>query len=390
MKFVVVAVGGRVARWIGMLAGLAVSSWAAPGDYPPGPQIARDGTTVWLVDYVRVPPSRRGGSISNFAPPPDYSNQLARVNFLRSEPVDAPLAAARFFVNDLNRNLYILRRADRTWVTYLNFQSIFPRFDNDPGYAGGLVTFAFDPAYASNGVFYTVHTEDPASAAPALPTNLHLPALDLTGYAVTPSEDPPAGTVRRQAVLVEWRDVNITNETFEGTAREVLRIGFNGNSHPLGDLIFNPRARPGDPDYRNLYLACGDGASGEVADARHTIPQRLDALQGKILRLTPDVTQRPDDPLGPNGRYRIPATGSDPNPFIDVALPGLRKEIFALGLRNPHRLSWDAESGALWVNDIGLHSWEEVNLVRKGANYGYAEREGTEELFIGGTNSGLT
>jgi hypothetical protein len=373
-----------------LFAAVPISLHAAEG-YPDGPENSRDGTTVWLTDHVRLPPSRRGGSISNFSPPPDFANQLARVNFLRPEPSNAPSSTSRVFVNDLNRNLQIMTTDDREFTPYINFQSVFPKFDNDPGYAGGLITFAFDPDYAANGRFYTVHSEDPNLSGSAVPINTHLAGFNVAGYAVTPVINPPAGSsFPRQAVLVEWTDTQIENATFEGTARELLRVGFNSNIHPMGDLIFNPLAGPDDPDYRNLYIANGDGGAGEQSDSRHTLPQRLDALPGKILRITPDIDLRPEDELSANGRYRIPVTGPNPNPFAGLTLSGLHKEIYALGFRNPHRVSWDVESAALFVNDIGLHSWEEVNIVHPGINYGYAEREGTEELFIGGANNRLT
>ena len=219
-----------------------------------------------------------------------------------------------------------------------------------------------------------------------------MPGLNLSGgYTTTTAVvNPPAGSVARQAVLVEWTDTNSNNATFEGTAREMLRVGFHGTSHPMGDLTFNPLARPGDADYGNLYIACGDGAAGEQTDSEHTIPQQLDALQGKILRITPDLDLRPADEISANGRYRIPTTGSDPNPFVSLSLPGLKKEIYAYGFRNPHRLSWDSVSNKLIVNDIGLGSWEEVNILTKGANYGYSEREGDEQLIVGGANDGKT
>ena len=195
-----------------------------------------------------------------------------------------------------------------------------------------------------------------------------MPGLDLSGgYTTTPAVNPPAGTVVRQAVLVEWTDTNRNNSTFEGTAREILRVGFNTNIHPMGDLLFNPLAQPGDADDGNLYISVGDGGAGEIAGATHTIPQRLDALQGKILRITPDITLRPADELSANGRYRIPTTGSDPNPFVSLSLTGLKKEIYAYGFRNPHRMSWDPVSNKLIVDDIGLHAWEEVNIVTKGS-----------------------
>jgi hypothetical protein len=84
--------------------------------------------------------------------------------------------------------------------------------------------------------------------------------------------------------------------------------------------------------------------------------------------------------LSPNGRYRIPSTGADPNPFVSAS--GARGEIYAYGLRNPHRMDWDASSKTFLVNDIGLHDWEEIDIVTKGANYGYPEREGNEQLFV--------
>jgi hypothetical protein len=109
----------------------------------------------------------------------------------------------------------------------------------------------------------------------------------------------------------------------------------------------------------------------------------LDTLHGKILRITPDLNLRTDiSTIGPNGRYRIPTSGSAPNPFVTLTLTDLRKEIYAYGFRNPHRISWDSLTSSLVTNDIGLYSWEEVNVIHSGANYGYAEREGTEQLFV--------
>ena len=337
-----------------------------------------------LEDYASLPLS--SVTSSTYPPSINFAGQLARVNFLRSEPAGPPALPSRFFVSDSNRYLYILSKADKTFSPYLNFEEVFPRFDNTPGLSAGFVTFAFAPDYPTTGTFYTVHLEDPNKSASAAPTNASLPGLDLSaGYVPTAVISPPAGTVVRQAVLVEWVDTNITDGTFQGTAREILRVGFAGNIHPLGDLIFNPLAQLGHADYGNLYIAVGDGASGENAGATHTIPQRLDALQGKILRITPDIFLRPDDDLSANGRYRIPR-GADPNPFVTVSLANLKPEIYAYGFRNPHRLSWDAVSNTLIVNDIGLDAWEEVNLVTKGANYGYAEREGPEQLFVTSTS----
>jgi hypothetical protein len=224
--------------------------------------------------------------------------------------------------------------------------------------------------------------EDPAKPGSAQPTNAHTPGLKLDGYAMTPVVNPPAGDDQNESVLIEWTDNNIKNSTFEGTAREILRVGFNSMIHPMGDILFDPLAKSGSADFGNLYVSMGDGGSGETPGPTQTTSQLLSALQGKILRITPDLALRPNDKLSANGRYRIPSTGSDANPFISV--PGARSEIFAYGFRNPHRMDWDAATNTLLVNDIGLHSWEEVDIVAKGGNYGYSQREGDEVLIVPG------
>ena len=369
------------------LALFASCTASASAAYPSVPPIAKDGTVVLLENYATVPFSARGGSITNFGPGTNFTDQLSRPNFLVSEPTNAPLSATRFFVPDLNRSLFILDKDTRTFTNYINFQSVFPRFYNAGGFAGGLVTVAFDPEYATNGLFYTVHVE--RGTGDETPTNANLPALDLAGYTTTPAITAPAPATRPLTytnVLVEWKDANINNATFEGTAREIMRIAQNDRIHPMGDLLFNPLAKPGDSDYRNLYIAIGDGSAGEYLATR-TTPQRLDAVQGKILRITPDLNLRPADELGANGRYRIPTSGPDPNPFVAVSLPNLKKEIFAYGFRNPHRISWDPIANVLLCDDIGLHSYEELNIVHKGGNFGYSEREGTQQLFVGDTSA---
>src|SRR6266852_307302 len=365
-----------------LLAGILTSAPVVyaqyPLQYPSKSQVGKDGTAVLLEDYANPPLSSwtHGG-----APPPaiDFKGQLGRMNSLRSEPANAPLAASRFFVDDQSGTLYILDKASKKFTPYLTFADIFSKFVSDTGNTAGIVSIGFDPGYAKNGKFYTVHVEKPDMPGSATPTNAHVTALNLDGYTTTPVVNPPAGLVHLESVLVEWTDTNIRNSTFEGTARELLRVGFDRN-HPVADTIFNPLVRPGNDDYGNMYVSVGDGAQGETPGDSQTLPQRLDTLMGKILRITPDINLRPPDTPSPNGRYRIPSTGSDPNPFVSVARA--RPEIYAYGLRNPHRMDWDRESKALLVNDIGLHYWEEINVVTKGGNYGYSEREGNEQLFV--------
>jgi hypothetical protein len=362
----------------GLLATLAAAAPGVFAQYPTTYQVKKDGTAVLLEDYANPPLSNatHGGANPSGI---DFKLQLGRVSSMRTEPADAPMSASRTFVNDQNGTIYILDTKTKNFTPYLKFTDIFPKFSSDKGNASGIVSITFDPGYAKNGKFYTVHVENPELPGSAAPVNAQLASLNLTGYSITDRVNPPAGPVHLESVLVEWADTNVRNATFEGTARELLRIGFDRN-HPTDDTTFNPLAKPGSSDYGNLYIGVGDGAQGETPGPSHTIPQQLNTLLGKILRITPDINLHPKDTLSPNGRYRIPSAGPDPNPFVNVA--GARGEVYAYGLRHPHRFAWDTTTKTMLVIDIGLHYWEEVDIVAKGANYGYPEREGNEQLFI--------
>jgi cytochrome c553 len=315
---------------------------------------------------------------------------LARINFLREEPG----GAGRFFVNDLNGPLYIVDKKTKKVITYLDFNGsgkrsgLFEKLTTENGYANGFINFNFDPDYRRNGKFYSLHLEDTELPGTVQPHAASFPGLKLAGYAPTPGIPVP-GPSNREAVIIEWTDSNINNSTFEGTAREVLRARLNTFMHPMNDLIFNPAARPGDAEWRVLYIACGDSGTGEKQDATRSHPQRLDNVEGKILRIIPDPEEHKDSStLSENGHYRIP----NDNPFVNT--PGARKEIWAYGLRNPYRLSWDVNpsdrnDSHLFVNVIGLQTWETVVHVRKGANYGYSEREGPQRLNPNNTTSPL-
>jgi len=365
------------------LGGMAV----AHAQFPLKPQIQKDGSVIRIEDYASLPYSslRLEGP---YPAPIEMRGQLGKSNMLISEPAGSPRADERLFVVEQNGILYMLDKKTRAFTPYIDFGRIFPRFNTDPNLGMGLVSMVFDPAYPKNGRFYTVHTENPKRSDPAAPSNAALSSLDLSAHRLTPPFNVPAGETRYESIVTEWYDNNIGNAAFAGTARELMRIGTNYARHPVGDLLFNPLSKPGDADYGNLYISTGDGEAGERAGPTHPVPQRLDALPGKILRITPDIRLRPDDKLAANGQYRIPSTGANANPF--VAVPIAHGEIFAYGLRNPHRITWDAVTDTLIAADIGDHSWEEVNIIVKGGNYGWGEREGQEIRYTGGPRGGLT
>jgi len=330
--------------------------------------------TIRIADFAALPMTGSPTGANN-------PGSLARANVMRPEP-----GTSRVFVNDLNGPLYILDPATKKFTTYLDFNGrdertgLFDKLHFLSGFAGGFISFAFDPDYEHNGTFYTIHMEDPAAPGTSMPDKTSVPGLDLTGYEATPAVATPGPPLEREAVLIAWTDTNIKNATFEGKAREILRLQQNTQIHPMGDLIFNPTARAGDADWRVLYIASGDSGSGERGLPVRQNPQRLDTMVGKILRIIPDLAIHTDtSTVSENGRYRIPRD----NPFTGVE--GARKEIWAYGLRNPHRLTWDVDpadrtKNYLIASVIGLHTWETVIIVRKGANYGYSAREGNQVL----------
>ena len=346
---------------------------------------AAGAASIDLEDFLEMPVTGRvDGKGSN-------ELLLSRVNALREEAG----GARRVFVSDLNGPLYIVDKASKKLSLYLDFngnegkKGIFRRLWIQQGYGNGLNGFYLDPEYSRNGKFYTVHVEDPSLPGSNLPNNANVPGLNVRGYTTTPVVKTP-GPSQDEGVLIEWTDTDPSNSTFEGTARELLRVQLNTRSHPMGDLIFNPTARRGDPDWRVLYVECGDGASGESQiTAIRSNPQRLDTLEGKILRIVPDLNEHVDSStISENGRYRIP----NDNPFVST--PGARKEIWAYGFRNPHRLAWAVDpttpaNNRLIVNSVGLHTWETVYIVHKGANYGYGLREGNQLLKPDNTTAPL-
>ena len=334
---------------------------------------AQSSQALVIEDFVTMPMTESPAGTGNVG-------SLARVSMMREEPG----GRGRLFVSDLNGPLYMLDKRTRAFATYLDFNGrdektgLFERLPYTAGYQNGFISFAFDPDYVSNGIFYTLHMEEPSAKGALIPDNARFPGLSLTGYTPTVAIKIP-GDTQRETVLIEWTDTDVRNTIFEGTAREILRLETNTRIHPPGDLIFNPTARRGDPDWRVLYLASGDGGAGEQSGPMRQNPQRLDTLVGKILRIVPDLSlYQQSATISENGRYRIPSD----NPFVEVA--GARKEIWAYGFRNPHRLTWDVDPATgtshLIAASIGLATWEAIYIVRKGANYGYPAREGNQIL----------
>lgn len=142
--------------------------------------------------------------------------------------------------------------------------------------------------------------------------------------------------------------------------RVVLELEQPWGNHNGGMIEFGPDGY--------LYISFGDGGSG--GDPLNSGQDR-GSLLGKILRL--DV----DHEAGKRA-YAIPAG----NPFAD-ARDGTRPEIWAWGLRNVWRFSFDRATGALWAGDVGQNTWEEIDVIRRGRNYGWRAFEGFERFQAG-------
>jgi uncharacterized repeat protein (TIGR03806 family) len=189
------------------------------------------------------------------------------------------------------------------------------------GGEAGLLGMTFHPRFADNGYVYLSYT--------------------------TPGGSRFVSRISR----FESRDGGRTLD--RGSQTEVITVDQPYSNHNGGDIHFGPDGY--------LYIGLGDGGSGGDPQGHG---QNTDTLLGAILRIDVDVDVDAGSPYG------IPPD----NPFADTE--GGRPEIFAWGLRNPWRFSFDRETGDLWTGDVGQHEWEEVNLVVRGGNYGWNPKEG--------------
>jgi len=184
----------------------------------------------------------------------------------------------------------------------------------------GFLGLAFHPDYKNNGYFYVNYT-----------TSNPLRSV-IARYTVSPT-DPDAADKNSELILFQ------VNQPFA--------------NHNGGQLAFGPDGY--------LYIGLGDG--GSAGDPQNNA-QNNAVLLGKLLRI--DVNAPPG-----GGTYSIPRD----NPFVGNT-SGYREEIYAYGLRNPWRFSFDPATGRLWAADVGQDLWEEIDLIEKGKNYGWRIMEG--------------
>ncbi|WP_210502918.1 PQQ-dependent sugar dehydrogenase [Nocardioides xinjiangensis] len=310
-------------------AGGAGSGSVAP-PIPPDPSPSTLGLV--LEEYAQLPASTPNGPWTDVR----IGTRHNRINHIG----ELPDGSGRLYVPDLNGNLYFLE--DREPSVYLDVKARFPEFLAWRGLGSGFGFVAFHPEFEDNGKFYTTHTENPTAP----------------GAQTYPGQPLRSGGV--QSVVTEWTADDPSADTFTGSSRELFRYRFASQIHAIQQIDFNPTAKPGDDDYGLLYLAVGDGGYGVETD----LPQQLADPSGKILRIDPAGTD------APNGRYGIP----DSNPWVGE--PGALGEIWAIGMRDPHRFSWDvAGKHDMFLGHIGQRAIEAVYEVDAGDDFGWPDVE---------------
>ncbi|QDV14364.1 Soluble aldose sugar dehydrogenase YliI precursor [Rosistilla oblonga] len=185
-----------------------------------------------------------------------------------------------------------------------------------------VYSLTFHPDFETNRYCYVCYIKKVGE-----PDGTHVARFKMT------DADPPTIDVASETTLLTW-----------------LSGGHNGCC-----LKFGPDGC--------LYISTGDGGPANPPDPKHA-GQDISNLLSSILRI--DVDQQTAD-----RNYQIPPD----NPFVDLA--GARGEVWAYGLRNPWRMSFDSETGDLWVGDVGWELWEMLNRVERGGNYGWSVLEGS-------------
>jgi uncharacterized repeat protein (TIGR03806 family) len=247
------------------------------------------------------------------------STQPAFPSLSFSQPLfalQAPGDGSRVFVVERGGIVRVFAN-DNTTASASNFINITSRVNSGAGGEAGLLGMAFHPSFSTNREVF----------------------LSYTGYG---------GSTNLRSVISRFKS-NDNGATLDPATEEILlTVDQPYSNHNGGGIAFGPDGF--------LYIGLGDGGSG--GDPQN-YAQNLNSLLGKFLRI--DV----------NGAkpYAIPAT----NPFRGG---GGRPELFAWGLRNPWRWSFDRATGELWAGDVGQGTLEEVDRIVLGGNYGWRIKEG--------------
>ena len=261
----------------------------------------------------------------------DYDIVNAFPNLTFNDPVGIYTAgdeSNRIFVIEQPGRIKVFENNSSTTTTDM-FLDITSIVDQDGGYTEeGLLGLAFHPDYSENGYFYVNYTD-------------YGPRRNVIARYSVSSDNPNQANYESALIIME------VNQPY--------------SNHNGGQTSFGPDGY--------LYIAFGDGgSSGDPLDNG----QDLSTLLATIVRIDVD---NPSNTLN----YGIPSD----NPFINYN--NARPEIYAYGLRNMWRFSWDPITGYLWGADVGQNSYEEIDIIESGLNYGWNTME-ANHCFPPGTN----
>ena len=278
-------------------------------------------------------------------------------------PVDLlpdPEVSDRFYVVDQAGKVHVIHQGLLQAEPFLDVSDrivqplgILGSFDVDDFDERGLLGLAFHPEFAgaSHPDYHKVYTY----------------TSEPVGGPADFTVDLPPDQINHQSVITEWQLDRSGRHVDPASARVLMRIDQPQFNHNGGAIAFGPDGY--------LYIALGDGGgANDTADGHgdQGNGQNINTVHGSILRIdpvAPELTPDRRDLISSNGSYRIPWD----NPFVGIE--GI-DEIYAYGFRNPYRFSFDKLSGMLIAGDVGQGLVEEINIVRKGLNYGWRIKEG--------------
>ena len=261
---------------------------------------------------------------------------------------EAPDGSGRFFiVYQPGKILVVKKGADGADArVFFDITDRHPDFENECG----LLSLAFHPGFATNHFFYVYYNQKNPANQNSKPLNFPY-----------------------RSVISEFKVAATNADAADLTSERILLQVPQPCGNPKGGQL-----SVGPDGY--LYLGLGDGGA---ADDPFNSGQSVSTLLAKMLRI--DVNTKTTNAFGDRNRrleYGIPRD----NPYVNetnMGERGARKEIYALGLRNPWRFSFDRATGDLWCGDVGQNLWEEVDLIVKGGNYGWNVREGAHHFKPG-------
>ncbi|MDH3530366.1 MAG: PQQ-dependent sugar dehydrogenase [Acidobacteriota bacterium] len=222
----------------------------------------------------------------------------------------------RLFVVQQRGLIRVVEPGSTTPTTFLDLSGVA----SQTGSERGLLGLAFHPDFENNSFFFVNYTRGTDGAT----------------------------------VIARYKAINNNTIGDPASAVTIIVISQDFSNHNGGHIAVGPD--------NNLYIGMGDGGSANDPNNR---AQDIDSLLGKMLRITPSISET----VG-----KVPYTNPPDNPYVGIAG---RDEIYAIGLRNPYRWSFDrGGTHQLWVADVGQFAIEEVSIVENGGNYGWRVYEG--------------